>query len=153
MQQTPNNKSPGGAVPKSTKEHDDYKIKRRTVRADLVATERNVKVIAKKSGKRNVPSPPKIREADRGIRETKVVLQMESECEGSADRAKRIAGEIEKDLPGKCQHAGPRVERNQRSGITEHAIGTPGEQGIGKNNFLKQSQSHQRQSPEKLPVF
>ena len=79
MQQTPNNKSPGGTVPKTTEEHDDDKIKRRTERSDLIATERNVKVIAKKSGKRNVPPPPKIREADRGIRKAKVVLEMEAE--------------------------------------------------------------------------
>jgi hypothetical protein len=78
VQQAPDNKSPGGAVPKSTKEHDDYKIKRRTERSDLVATERNVKVIAKKSGKRNVPPPPKIREADRGIGKAKIVLEMET---------------------------------------------------------------------------
>src|SRR5204862_4591786 len=86
---------------------------------------------------------------DRGIRETKVVLEMETEGKGSADRAERIPGEIEKDLPGKREHAGPRVERNQRSGITEHAIGAAGEKCIGKNNFLKESQGHQRQSPEK----
>ena len=78
VQQTPDNKSPGGAVPKSAEEHDDDKVKRRTEGPDLIATERNVKVIAKKSGKRNVSPPPKIREADRGIRETKVVLEMET---------------------------------------------------------------------------
>ena len=79
VQQAPHNKSPGGAVPKATDEHDDDKIKRGTDRPDLIATEGNVKVIAKKSGKRNVPPPPKIREADRGIREAKIVLEMETE--------------------------------------------------------------------------
>ena len=66
-------------MPKTTEEHNDDKIKRRTEWSDLIATKRNVKVIAKESGKRNVPPPPKIREADRGIRETKVVLEMEIE--------------------------------------------------------------------------
>ena len=66
-------------MPKATQEHDDDKIKRGTKWSDLIATERNIKVVAKKSGKRNMPPPPKIREANRRIRETKVVLEMKAE--------------------------------------------------------------------------
>ena len=57
-------------MPQSTQEHDDNKIERGTEGCDLIATERNVKVIAKKSGKGNMPSPPEIGKADRRVRET-----------------------------------------------------------------------------------
>src|SRR5947209_18976905 len=62
VQQAPNHKCPGSAVPKSTEKHDDDKIQGHSNWPDLIAAERNVEVIAQKSGKRNVPAPPKIRE-------------------------------------------------------------------------------------------
>src|SRR5215469_9910219 len=122
MKQPPHDEGPGSAMPKPTEEHHDNKIERSTERSNLIATERNVKVIAKKSGKRNMPTPPKIRKADRCVGEAKIVLEMETQGQSSADRAERIPGKIEKDLPGKCEHARPRVERNQRSRVTEDAI-------------------------------
>ena len=66
-------------MPKTTEEHDDNKIKRRAKRSDLVATEWDVKVIAKKSGKGNMPPPPKIRKSDRCVGEAKIVFKMETQ--------------------------------------------------------------------------
>ena len=83
MQQSPNNKRPRRAVPKSAEEHDDHEIERRTQRPDLISTERNVKVIAQKSGKRNVPAPPEIGEADRGIGKPEIVFQMKSKAKAA----------------------------------------------------------------------
>src|SRR5262249_8118787 len=79
MKQPPHDEGPGSAMPKPTEEHHDNKIERSTERSNLIATERNVKVIAKKSGKRNMPPPPKIRKADRCVGEAKIVLEMETQ--------------------------------------------------------------------------
>src|ERR1700687_5403788 len=123
MQQTPDDKSPGGTVPKSAQKHDNDEIQRGAKWPDLIAAERNVKVIAQESGKRNVPAPPKIREPDRGVGKSKVVLQMEAESQSRPDGASRVTGEIEKYLSGKRDHPRPRIERDQRPGITEDAVG------------------------------
>src|SRR5579864_596910 len=142
VQQTPDHKGPGGAVPETTEKHDDHQIDRHSKGPDLIATQRDVKVIAQKSGKRNVPASPEIREADRGVRKTEVVLQMKTEGEGGADCSDGIAGEIKKDLSGKREHARPGIEGNQGTGITEDAIGRAGEESVGEDNFFEQAQSH-----------
>ena len=89
------------------------------VRRDAIAAERNVKVIAQESGKRDVPASPEIREADRGVGKPEIILEMKAEAQCRADRADGIAGEIEKDLAGKCDHARPGIERDERTAITE----------------------------------
>src|SRR5438046_3586181 len=81
VQQSPDNERPGRAVPETTEKHDDDEIQRHPKRGDLVAAERNVKVIAQESGKRDVPAPPEIGEADRGVGKTKIVLEMKTESE------------------------------------------------------------------------
>ena len=75
---------------------------------------------------------------------------MKAERKCGADRADRITGKVKKDLSGKGEHAGPRIQRNQRPGIIEDAIGRTGEQSVGEHDFFKQPQSHQCESPKKL---
>ena len=78
---------------------------------------------------------------------------MEAEAEGRADRAGRIAGEVEKDLSGEGDHAHPGVERDERSAVTKDSVGGAGEHGVGQNDFLEQAQSHERQTPKKTPCL
>src|SRR6266487_2683299 len=147
VKQTPNNKGPGGAVPKAPEKHDDHQIDGGAHRADLVAAERNVKVIAQERGKRDVPAPPEIGEANRGIWKTEIVLQMKSQAEGSADCTDGIPGEIEKYLPGKGHYAEPGIKRNQRTRIAENTIRRAGQHRVGEHNFLKQTERHEQQTP------
>src|SRR5436190_2091317 len=137
MQQSPDDKCPGRAVPKAADEHDDHKVQRSAKRSDLIAAERNVKVVAQKSRKRNVPAPPEIREPDSGVRETEIVLEMEAERERGTDRTDRVTGEIEEDLPGKRDYAGPGIQCDQRSGVTEDAISRSGKQSVGEDDLFK----------------
>src|SRR5690349_9766941 len=67
-----------------------------------------------------------------------------------ADRGDGITGEIEKDLAGEREHAGPGIERNQRTGITEDAVGWAGKKSVSEDNFFEQTQRHQGEAPEKL---
>jgi hypothetical protein len=85
-------------VPETAQKHYDHEIYCSPRPSDPVAAERNVKVIAQKGGKRNVPASPKIGKANGRVWETEVILQMESEAKRRADRAGGIAGEIEKYL-------------------------------------------------------
>ena len=66
-------------MPKSAQEHDDDQVERGTKRPDLIAAERNVKVIAQKGGQRNMPASPEIRKADCGVGKTEIVFQMKTE--------------------------------------------------------------------------
>ena len=79
MQQAPNDKRPGRAVPETSKKHHDHEIQRHPKRRDLIAAERNVKVIAQERGQRNVPAPPEIGETDRSVGKTEIVFQMKAE--------------------------------------------------------------------------
>src|ERR1700719_5102137 len=49
VQQTPDNKCPGRAVPETTEKHDDDQVERRAKWADLISAQRNVKVVAQES--------------------------------------------------------------------------------------------------------
>ena len=136
-------------MPETAEEHDDDEIDRGARPADPVAAERNVEVVAQESGKRNVPAPPEIREADGRVGKAEIVLQMEAEAKGGADGAGGIAGEIEKDLSGKSDDAHPGVERDERSAVTKNSVGRAGEHGVGQDDFFEQAQSHEQQTPEK----
>ena len=100
-----------------------------------------------------MPAPPEIREADRGIGEPEIILQMKSKAQCRADRADGVAREIEKDLARKCHHTRPRIERDQRTAITEDRVRRPGEKCVGEHDFLEKAQGHQEQSPEETALL
>ena len=45
------------------------------------------------------------------------------ETKGRADCANGITGEIKKDLAGKCDYPGPRIEGDERPTVTENPVG------------------------------
>src|ERR1700736_1124068 len=87
VQQTPNDEGPGGAVPETAEKHNNDEINRGTDWSDLIAAERNVKVVAQKCGKRNVPASPEIGKTNGCVGKTEIILQMKAEAERGADRA------------------------------------------------------------------
>src|SRR5712691_9361439 len=144
VKQTPNHKSPCRAVPETAEKHDDNQIDRGANRADLIAAERNVKVIAQERGKRNVPAPPEIGKADGRVGKTEIILQMKAEAKRRADRADGIAGEIKKYLASEGHDAEPGIERDERTGVTKNAISRTGQHRVGEHNFFKQAQLHEQ---------
>src|SRR6266850_3148579 len=103
-------------MPETAQEHDDDQINRGSCPSNAVAAERNVKVIAQKCGKRDVPAPPEIGEANGRVRKTEVILEMKTETESRADGAGGITCEIEKDLASEGDDAHPGIERDERTG-------------------------------------
>src|SRR6266853_1805488 len=67
--------------------HDNHQVQRGSKWPNLITAERNVKIIAQESGKRNVPAPPEIGETDRGVRKTEVVLQVKTKSQSKIGRA------------------------------------------------------------------
>src|SRR3954447_16337523 len=109
-------------MPESADEHDDDQVHHGAGGPAAIPAERNVEIIAQESGKRNMPAAPEIGEPDGGVGEPEVVLEMEPEAEGGADRAGRVASEVEEDLPGKRDHADPGIERDKRTAVAKDAI-------------------------------
>src|SRR5688572_27472086 len=95
-----------------------------------------------------MPATPEIREADRGVGKSKIILEMKPEAQGGADCANGIAGEVEEDLAGKCEYTDPRVEPHKRTAVVEHALGRAREKRVGQHDFFEESERHQQQSPD-----
>ena len=74
MKQTPDYKSPGRAVPEAAEKHHDDQICPGADRTDLIAAERNIKVIAQECGKRDMPAPPEIGKPNGRVRKTEIIL-------------------------------------------------------------------------------
>ena len=153
MEQTPDDKGPGRAVPEAADEHHDHEIDHGARGAGAVAADRDVKVIAQESGERDVPAPPEIREPDRGVGKAEVVLQVEPEAQRGADRADRVAGEIEKDLARESHHARPGIERDERPTIGEDSVGRAGEERVGEHDLFEKPECHQEQAPEETALL
>ena len=137
MQQAPDDKRPGRAMPEATEKHYDDQIACGTVRAHLIASERNVKVVAQERGKRDMPASPKIREPNGRVRKPEIILQMKSKAEGSTDCACGIAGKIEKYLAGKCHYTQPGIHRDEWAGITKNSIRRAGKHRICEHDFFE----------------
>src|SRR6266511_5979311 len=92
VKQTPYYKSPGRAVPKAAEKHDDDQIRRGTNWTDLIAAERNVKIIAQECGKRDMPAPPEVGKPNGGVRKTESIFERKTKTQRGADSARGITG-------------------------------------------------------------
>jgi hypothetical protein len=135
-------------MPETSDEHDDNEVDQRAFRAGAVASERDVKVVAQKSGERDVPAPPEIRETNGGVRISEIVAEMKTEAERGADCAGGIAGEVEKDLARESNDAHPGIKGHKRAPVTENSVGGAGEHRVGQDNFFEEAERHQKQAPE-----
>src|SRR5262245_4648428 len=86
----PDDKCPGRAVPESAQEHDDHEIDGGAGRPGAIAAERDVEVVAQEGRERDVPSTPEVRKTDRRVWKTEVVLEMEPEAQRCPYRADGI---------------------------------------------------------------
>ena len=111
---------------------------------DLIAAERNIKVIAQECGKRDMPAPPEIGKPDGRVGKTEIIFQMKTEAERGADRAGGITGEIKEYLAGECHDTQPGIQRDERPGITKNAIGRTGKHRVGEHDFFEQAEGHEQ---------
>src|SRR2546423_7318988 len=137
MQQAPDDKRPGRTVPEAAQKHYDDQIGCGAVWAHLIASQRNVKVVAQERGKRDMPASPKIREPNGRVRKPEIILQMKSKAERGPDCARGIAGKIKKYLTGESHYTQPGVHRDERARITKNSIGRSGKHRVGQHDFFE----------------
>src|SRR4051794_18627266 len=97
-----------------------------------------------------MPAAPEIREAARSIRVAKVVRKLETETKGQANRAQRVAAEIEIYLAGKSQHRSPHVKRRIRGRVCVYLFDHWREHRVRKHDLREQSDTGKRQAPSDL---
>src|SRR5436309_2137477 len=137
-------------MPETTEKHHYDQIRRGADRTDLIASERNIKVVAQECGKRDVPASPEIGKPNGRVRKTEIILQMKAKAERGADGACGITGKIKKYLAGECHDTQPGIQRDERTSVTKDAVGRTGKHRVGEHDFFEQTESHKQQSPEKL---
>ena len=79
MEGTPEDECPVGTMPEATEEEDNHDVEHPAADAHTAAAERDVEIVAKPSGKGNVPSPPELGDVPSEIRMRKVSLQANAE--------------------------------------------------------------------------
>src|ERR1044071_3189751 len=137
-------------MPETSQKHNDDEVDRGSGPANAVPAQGNIKIIAQKGGKRDVPAPPEIRETDSRVRKTEVILEMKTEAKSRTNRAGGITGEIEKDLTGKGEDAHPGIERDEGTSVTKDSVGCVGKHRVSEHDFFEQAECHEQQSPHKL---
>src|SRR3981081_1011099 len=97
-----------------------------------------------------MPASPKVRKADRRVREAKVVGHREPEAHRRPDRSGRIAGEVAEYLSSKGKGRGPRVECPGDHVPVVDALGDTGQKAIRQHDFLEQPERHEGESEAQL---
>src|SRR5258708_6220872 len=60
VDKTPCHEGPRCSMPQAAEKHHDHEVGRGANGTDTVSSQRNIKIVAKKSGKRDMPAPPEI---------------------------------------------------------------------------------------------
>ena len=121
--ESPDDKVPCGAVPKSRQRPDDEQIEIGACRAAAIAPQRDIDVLAEPGGQRDVPTPPIVGERAGGQGVVEVFGEAEAQHTPQADGHVRIAGKVEIDLDGKAGDTKPRRPRGEAvGGHIPHAL-------------------------------
>ena len=145
MHGSPADERPGRAVPKSGQEKDDPRIPEKLAERDATPPERDVNVVLKPRGERDVPASPEIRKGRRKVGTVKVEHRAEAKRHRQTACAVRISREIAVNLQGEedCaqQTGNTRIER----GSIEDVIHIERER-IRHNHLLEESATEKADS-------
>src|ERR1044071_1362937 len=98
VQSAPGHEGPVRAMPQAAQEHRQHQVAHGAQRAAAVSAERDVAVIAKPTGERDVPARPELAEALRPVRPVDVDAEIEAEYARHPDGDVRVSGEVAVDL-------------------------------------------------------
>src|SRR5262249_16894335 len=93
--------------------------------------------------KADVPASPELTEAGGQVRVIEVENQIETHEAGDAARHVRVAAEIEKDLPAKCDRCQDERRRSERTRVVVNPLDLKREV-ICQRHFLEQPEQEQR---------
>lgn len=128
MHAAPHDERPVGTMPDAAHQegHEDIPIV--SSFAATVAAQRNVNVLREPSGQRNVPTLPKVSDANGKIRSSEVVGQIETKCPSDANGHQGITCKVAINLQS-VEHTGHKTG------------GTIVVDVVGINRIYKQSQA------------
>ena len=86
MERAPDDEIPPRPVPKPAKEHGEEKIEVAPPAAEAVAAERDVEVVAEKTGEGDVPAPPEIDDVAGFVGRVEIERKRDVEHPPEADR-------------------------------------------------------------------
>ena len=87
-------------MPQATDQEDDKGVQHHSSFRYTAAAERNIDIVAKPCGKRDVPATPELGDVAAKIRDVEVASQFDAEQLGTADSDVAIAGEVAINLYG-----------------------------------------------------
>src|SRR5271170_2526412 len=127
---TPSQECIRGAVPKPSQHEYEKQVEVGSCRSTSVASERNVEVVAKPTGQRHMPSPPKLSDAQRAVGKVEILREMEAEHFAETDRHVSIAREVKINLqcireradPGRSGAQFIRLQREHPVRDAAHAV-------------------------------
>src|SRR5580704_172250 len=105
MERSPHYESPIRTMPEPSQEHSRQQITVCSRFASTTTAERNIKIISQPRAQADVPAAPKILQAGRQIRLTKINHKMKAQQLCAASSQVAIAAEVAVDLPGEGVHA------------------------------------------------
>ncbi len=147
MQAAPEHEAPIRAVPEASEQHGEAKIRVSARDAAAISAQRDIEIVAQPGGERDVPALPEVGESRRCVRVAKVIRQGEAEAHGDADRARRIAGEVAKDLAREGERAAPGIEGREALHRVVGEVHDRREDGIREDDLLEEPEEEQKQSP------
>ena len=133
MQEAPDHKCPGRAVPQSAQQHRQHQIAIGQQRTTAIAAQADIEVVTQPLRQADVPAPPELLRIDGEIGLSEIAHEAKAEHLGNAAGNVRIAGKVAIDLdreqPGGEDHVGPggiragidRVDRG-RDRIRDHDL-------------------------------
>ena len=139
MHASPGHKMKAGTMPQSAQKHGDEEVDVLSDFAFAVSTQRNIDVIANPSGKRDVPTTPKIGDANGRIRSVEVEWEVETQEKGDADGHVGVAGEITIDLQGIAIEAEKVLQSAVKLGIIKDTINEVQTDIIADDGLFEQS--------------
>src|SRR2546422_4996008 len=122
VQRAPDDERPRRAVPEAADQERQHQVAIKIDPALANAAERNEDVIEKPVGKRYVPAPPEIAQAQRSIRRVEIHRQLETQQQRRTNRNVRVTGKVAVDLQRVPVNCDQRLERRIELWLIEDAI-------------------------------
>src|SRR5678815_2692167 len=143
VKDSPDDESPGGAMPYPGDEESKEEISVRVEGAVAAPAERNINVIPKPAREADVPSRPKFAQTGGKVRVVEIQNQIKAHELGDAAGHVRVTAEVEKDLPGESK-----CRQNQRGsaeglGIVVNPLHIK-RQIVRERQFLEQAHEEER---------
>lgn len=132
----PEHEVPCRSMPKARDGPDHRNVEDPAGSRDAASAQWDVEVVAEERRQRDVPAPPELGDRPRDVGVVEVAQVLEAHHATKSDGHVRVSREVEVDLEGVGDDAGPGTDgADLRTALLEHEIGENGH-GVGEQRFL-----------------